>query len=326
MARECTIEDIAQELGVSKTTVSRAISGKGRISDATRQRILRHIDERGFRPSAVAKGLAKSRTYNVGLVIPSAEASLEFAFFRECIMGISEYAAGRDYDVILILGDHISKVQRVLENRKVDALVAARSEEGSGIAELARAHGVPFVQIGAPLGSGAVFVDNSNELAAGEMTERLIDMGLSRLALFGGNERYAVTVSRTAGFERACLKRGVVEDRVFRNVTTPERVHDAVTSALAGGCEAIICMDDAICEMTMQELGAAGIAVPGAVKVACLYDSVLMEKYSPPVTAVRFDGVKLGAEACRQAIRLIEGEKAENVVIPDFEIVIRKST
>lgn len=65
-----TIDDIARDLGVSKTTVSRAISGKGRISPATRSRIQEYIQKCNYRPNAAAKSLAESRTYNMALVLP----------------------------------------------------------------------------------------------------------------------------------------------------------------------------------------------------------------------------------------------------------------
>ena len=65
-----TIDDIARDLGVSKTTISRAISGKGRIGAETRTRVLEYIEKCNYRPSAAAKGLAESRTYNVALVLP----------------------------------------------------------------------------------------------------------------------------------------------------------------------------------------------------------------------------------------------------------------
>ena len=64
-----TIDDIARNLGVSKTTVSRAISGKGRISEATRAKVTEYIQQCNYRPSAAAKGLAESKTYNLALVL-----------------------------------------------------------------------------------------------------------------------------------------------------------------------------------------------------------------------------------------------------------------
>ena len=68
--KNLTINDIAEELGVSKTTVSRAISGKGRIGAETRKKVLAYIEEHNYRPNVIAKGLAQNKTYNLGLALP----------------------------------------------------------------------------------------------------------------------------------------------------------------------------------------------------------------------------------------------------------------
>ena len=85
-----TIDDIARDLGVSKTTVSRAISGKGRISATTRERIQAYIQEMNYRPSAAAKGLAESKTYNVALVLPRSLFKLDIPFIRKSMTAICE--------------------------------------------------------------------------------------------------------------------------------------------------------------------------------------------------------------------------------------------
>lgn len=82
-----TIDDVAGALGVSKTTVSRAISGKGRISEGTRQRVLEYIKKYHYRPNVVAKGLANSKTYNIGWVIPGGVRRNGFAFFSKVYDG-----------------------------------------------------------------------------------------------------------------------------------------------------------------------------------------------------------------------------------------------
>ena len=98
-----TIEDVARELGISKTTVSRAISGKGRLSAQTRKRVLDFIAEHNFRPNAVARSLAQSRTFNLGLVLPGDRRDIDTAFFHECMMGICQIATEHDYDVLVAM-------------------------------------------------------------------------------------------------------------------------------------------------------------------------------------------------------------------------------
>ena len=68
--KNITIADVAEALGVSKTTVSRAISGKGRIGQETRDRVLKYIEEHDYKPNVIAKGLAQSKTYNLCVVMP----------------------------------------------------------------------------------------------------------------------------------------------------------------------------------------------------------------------------------------------------------------
>ena len=110
-----TIEDIARELGVSKTTVSRAISGKGRISQATRDRVRAFIKEHDYRPNVVAKGLAQRKTYNIALLMPKDYVATEFLFFKDCMNGICEMASSYDYDIIISMidGADVSQIQRL---------------------------------------------------------------------------------------------------------------------------------------------------------------------------------------------------------------------
>ena len=100
-----TIDDIARELGVSKTTVSRAISGKGRIGQTTREKVLSFIEEHDYRPNVMAKGLAQRKTFNLALLLPKDYAITEFPFFKDCMQGICEMASSHDYDVIISMRD-----------------------------------------------------------------------------------------------------------------------------------------------------------------------------------------------------------------------------
>ena len=91
--KNITISDVAEALGVSKTTVSRAISGKGRIGEATRQKVLEFIEEHDYKPNVIAKGLAQSKTFNICVVMPGNYALVDLPFFQEAIMGIQEVAS-----------------------------------------------------------------------------------------------------------------------------------------------------------------------------------------------------------------------------------------
>lgn len=80
-----TIADVADALNISKTTVSRAISGKGRIGAETRRRVMEYIEEHNYKPSVIAKGLAQSKSYNIGWVMPSDYSVVDLPFFRSAL-------------------------------------------------------------------------------------------------------------------------------------------------------------------------------------------------------------------------------------------------
>ena len=130
-----TIDDIARELGVSKTTVSRAISGKGRIGQATRERVLAFIKEHDYRPNVVARGLAQRKTYNIALLMPKDYVATEFLFFKDCMNGICEVASEYNYDIIISMidGEDISQIQRLEANRKVDGIIVSRAVVSSKV-------------------------------------------------------------------------------------------------------------------------------------------------------------------------------------------------
>ena len=98
-----TIHDVAKELGVSASTVSRAISGKGRIGQATRERILRYIEASGYYPNAVAQSLAQARTNNIAVILPKVHTLTDIPFFHTCIYAIEEIAQANDYDILVVV-------------------------------------------------------------------------------------------------------------------------------------------------------------------------------------------------------------------------------
>ena len=115
-----TIDDIARELGVSKTTVSRAISGKGRISAATRERVQAYIEEHNYKPNASAKSLAESRTYNLALVLPRDFIKLDVPFIRQAMSAIVDEGFLMGYNVMICLEaatDHSSLIRTLTTGR-----------------------------------------------------------------------------------------------------------------------------------------------------------------------------------------------------------------
>jgi len=322
-----TIDDVARELGISKTTVSRAISGKGRLSAETRAKVLDFIKEHNYHPNAVAKSLAQSRTNNIGLILPGEKERIDFSFFQECTLGICQAASERDYDVLSIVDDHSTeRVQQILDNQKVDGIIATRSEIDSPILSLLKAQHLPFTVIGSSSDHGVLCVDNDNRNACRDLVSLLISRGIRRMALFGGSENHCVTHSRLQGFRDACHQAELPEQLVLLNLTSGPQIADAVEQAAVQQIECIICMDDFICSLTLLQLRMRRMSVPQDVKLACMYDSALLAQTSPSVTSLRFDAIELGRAACQELLNLLNGQNANSYVLPGYQLLLRDST
>ena len=135
-----TIDNIARDLGVSKTTVSRAISGKGRIGTETRNKIIAYANKHHYRPSAAAKSLAERRNRNLLLVLPD----IDSPSIRRTMRSVWEEANRYGYSILLCFACSSGKAALVhtLDNRKADGVILA--VEDASLAELLTKRQVPF--------------------------------------------------------------------------------------------------------------------------------------------------------------------------------------
>ena len=324
-----TLDDLARELGVSKTTVSRAISGKGRIGQKTKERVWELIEQRDYHPNAAARSLAKKKSYNLALVLPKEYEDTELRFFKECMNGVYEAAAEYRYNVLILMvdGGDAESLKQVIADKKADGVIVTRAMEDSAIQEYLRQSGIPALVIG-PCSIPEIFsVDNKNEEASQELTEILLMKGIGRLALFGGDLHHSVTASRCAGYQKAHEKLGFpVDKRLICTVESyPEAVR-AVEEVLEAGAQGIICMDDSVTMLALAALRTKGIRIPEELKLASFYDSKLLEYNNPSISSARFDTVRLGRNACLTILKQLGEECGEELQPSGYQIVLREST
>ncbi|MCH5253953.1 MAG: LacI family DNA-binding transcriptional regulator [Lachnospiraceae bacterium] len=328
--KNLTIGDIAKELGVSKTTISRAISGKGRIGSETKEKVLQYIEEHNYRPNVIARGLAKSRTYNIGLVIPGDYNVVELPFFQNCMLGISKVASSMDYDVLLTIvsEEDISQLQRVIINRKVDGVILTRTLVKDASIYYLKEMGIPFVTIGSFADDSVVQVDNDHARACKELTEKLLAQGIEKIALIGDSQDYIVTENRLKGFLGAFAQNGKkpVEERIYLDVTQEKQVEEIVEKLLLNKTECIIAMDDFLCSCVLNVLRKKKIAVPKEIKVASFYSSSLLENSILPITSIQFDVKELGEITCKKLLKMIEGEETRPQSLLGYQVCMREST
>lgn len=330
MEEKMTIGDIARELGVSKTTVSRAISGKGRIGEETRNRVLAYIEAHHYSPNVIAKGLAQNKTYNLGMVLPGDYNIEELPFFQKCMLGISRAASEAGYDVLvsMVTPDHIAQLERAVTNRKVDGVILTRTLADDEPMRYLAENSVPFVAIGSTNDIQAVQIDNDHRNACRELTGALLDRGVRKIALIGGSENYIVTQNRLQGFMDAFEKRAGWdgERQVFLNVGGSKEVEEITETLLTNRVECIVCMDDFLCGCVLNALQQRHIAVPEQIQVVSFYDSSILANRIPAVTSIRFDVEELGRKACELLLRMLDGEETKRRTLLGYEVCMREST
>ena len=325
-----TIADVAKALGVSKTTVSRAISGKGRIGKETRERVQAYIEEHDYKPNVIARGLAQSRTFNICAVMHSDYEVGDLRFFQDCLFGIQEIASLVGYDILISIckGNDISTLERIITNRKVDGVILMRTFVEDPRIDFLMQKEVPFVTIGSTKQEGVIQVDHNHRSACKELTSILLMKGLTRIALIGGDINHVVTRKRYQGFREAYEQMGIEldENLLFLNVENNVLVDKAVKRAMTESVDCILCMDDVVCGRVLKTLREERISVPDDVRVASFYNSAILENNVPAVTSLSFDAKELGMVSCKTVLDLVDGvEVGERTLLP-YEVILKAST
>lgn len=324
------ITQIAQALGVSKTTVSRSISGNGRISAATRQRVLDYVKEHNYTPSMMARGLVKRCSYNISLVISTQFSDFELPFLRKVMRSVYQVAGDSDYDVLLTLvGENETRpVERLLDNRKIDGLILTRTLERDPLIPLLKARKVPFVAIVQPEDDQVLSVDHDQVGGCREMTSLLLMKGMKHIALLGGSMLYTVNQSRLEGFRQAYVKMGqkIDESLLFLELESDDLRMEAVQQAVERGADCILCMDERLAQLTLNMLKQLNLRVPQDIRLASLYDNENLVNTVPPITAVQFNADILGLKATQQLLCALQGQPVETRMELGYQISLREST
>jgi LacI family transcriptional regulator len=206
-----TMMDIAKDLKVSVVTVSKVLRNQGRISDATRKRVLRRAKQLNYQTNWVARSLVTRRTYTIGLLLPE----FTHPFFAEIARAVAQTVRPHGYHVVISCFEEDPELEASeadsLLARRVDGLIIASSQLPRCLALFKRIQEqkVPYVLIDRPIaGLRACYVGVDNN-AIGELaTEHLIARGCCRIAHLRGPE-VGIAAQRLAGYRRALVRHGL---------------------------------------------------------------------------------------------------------------------
>ena len=312
--RRVTVRDVAARAGVSQPTVSLVLGGhpRARVAADTRERVLQAAAELGYRPNVIARGLARRRSYAIGLIVPD----LRNPFYAEIVSGAERVAAQEGYAVLLC------DASEVAPHRHLDAL---RERQVDGV--ILEAVGAAALGEGAFEGLNVVLVDEpaaqvpfvaSDAAAAGRLAaEHLLALGHRQLAYMGPAADVHAFRMRERGFVQALRAAGLAleSDRLRRGPATASGGAQAMRALLFAGAAgtadrptAVFCVNDLMAVGALKACAAAGCVVPRDMSVVGCDDIELATLVTPELTTIAVPARELGARAARALIRSLEGD------------------
>jgi len=327
-----TIADVAAKAGVSKTTVSRVLNGKGELGEATAARVRRVIDELGYVPSARAVGLARGRTRIVGMLVPS----LTWPWMGEVLQGAVDVIEANRYGLLLFTCNRGEESMRQFASqvsaKSFDGLLVIEPEGTLDyIAELHH-HGLPIVLID-DRGNQPLFpsVTTTNHTGGAQAARHLLSLGRRRPLVITGMDKFGCTQQRLSGFGDTFAAAGfpVAPELVATGDFTFECGRLAVREALAGGVpfDAVFAHNDLSAAGAIKAAHEAGLDVPRDVAVVGFDDIPLAAHTDPPLTTVHQPLRQMGETAARMLMTFFAGTPLPDTpnVIPT-SLIIRAST
>ncbi|MBX9467911.1 MAG: substrate-binding domain-containing protein [Rhizobium sp.] len=206
------LRDFAREIGLSPTTVSRALSGYPEVNEATRTRVMEEAARLGYRPNINAVRLATGRAGAIGVVMTKAS---DYQF-SEFMSGMAERLSGEDIDILITpmtehdTSDELQLYRRLAESRRVDAVVIHSPRPRDPRIALLHQLKLPFIVHGrSEIDVPHAWLDIDNEGAVRRSTEHLLDLGHRRIALLNGREGLTFTLHRLTGYRAALAQHGI---------------------------------------------------------------------------------------------------------------------
>lgn len=311
-----TIKDIARQLKLSPSTVSRALRDSPEINDETRKLVIEVAQQLGYSPNPIALSLKERRSRIIGVIVPE----IANNFCSATIAGIEDIAYNKGYHVVIFqshetLQREIADTQ-LLASRRIDGVVISLSNETDRYEHLHELmkNGMPMVlfdRVCDEIDTHKVVVDDYT--GALQVTEHLIREGFTRIAHISTSPHLSITQRRLKGYRDALERHGIRprEDWVVHCDFDSGAVEQAVRALFASGegPDAIFASVERLaigCLKVLQELD---LRIPDDVALAAFSDNPLNAYLNPPLTAVLQPTFEIGQRSAELLIELIEGKK-----------------
>ncbi|HSC52993.1 MAG TPA: LacI family DNA-binding transcriptional regulator [Phnomibacter sp.] len=334
--KDITIYDIAEILGISIATVSRALNDDEKVSKKTKKSVADLAAKLGYRHNNFASNLRKQKTNTIGVIVPR----LNSFFIKDVLTGIEKVATAAGYDILIANSSETiakeSSNANSLFHKRMDGVIASLSIETTNLK-----HFEPYAEKGIPvvlfdrvcndIEFPRVIIDNTR---CGYMaTEHLIEQGCKRIAFITGNLSSSVYAQRLEGYKNALRdhKLPVSDSLIF--ITDLSEESGVMTAHkllhMRNRPDGVFVSNDFVATVCMHELKSKGIRIPEDMAFVGFNNDTVSRLIEPPLSTIHYPGLEMGEIAARQLMGMLNGTanmQQTNTIILRSDLLVRASS
>ena len=339
MRRKVTLKQIAKELDVSISTVSKSLRDSSEISEDTRQKVQAFAKLYNYKPNNIALSLKNRKSKTICIIIPE----IIHHFFATVISGVEHVANKKGYNVIVCLSDESFDKEvinmEMLANGSIDGFIMSLSKETQQkrdfhhITEVIN-QGMPVVmfdRVTNDILCDKVIIDDN--LAAFNATQYLIDKGFKKIALITTVDYVSVGKLRTEGYVKALKNNDIaVAESLILKIEDTDNFEAPIESLLTNNeIDAIFAVNEIFAVTAIKTATRLGKKVPQDISIIGFTDGIISKYSSPSITTVGQNGVKMGEKAAKMLIEKLEIEEEDyeeqyKTEVIETELIEREST
>jgi LacI family transcriptional regulator len=336
MKQKITIKTIAKELGVSTSTVSKALKDSHEISSETKEKIQAYANLYNYKPNNLALQLRTQKTKVIGVILPK----IVHHFFSTVIMGIEEGANKKGYNIMVCFSNESYKKEvetlKVLSNGSVDGLIVSIASETLENKDFTHftdlvAEEIPLVlfdRVVDEILCDKVVVD---DVGAGyKATKYLIENGRKKIALITTPNHVNVGALRRQGYEKALIEMYIKTNKnLIVEVDEKKDIRSQIEKVFNEDIDAVFAVNEIYAANSMRIAKEKGLSIPNEISIIGFTDGLISEYSSPSITTIAQHGYTMGKQAVELLIERIENEtevyRPKKIVISS-DLKIREST
>ncbi len=330
-----TLKDIAERVGKSVTTVSRALHGYDDVSPETKALVHQVAEEMGYTPNIIAQRLQKQRTDTIGFILPTFGPRFSDPFFSEFLAGIGNKSAKLGYDLLVSTHppgeEELRTYRRKVQSYLVDGFVIVRTRRHDARIEYLSQVDFPFVVFGRTESERVFpYVDEDSEYGMRLLAHHLADLGHQRIAFIAAPEELMFAHYRRRGFKEGLAEKGLQLDEtmiVVGDLTQRDGFRQATLLLdQPNPPTAIAACNDLMALGAISAAQKRGLTVGKDIAITGFDNIPLAEHSHPPLTTIHQPIYQIGDMVCEKLIGLINGEKGEaDQVLLQPSLIIRET-